>query len=362
MRPKSVLAGIATVLGAVALIGGCVAVLNLGVDPEGDCGVDHVYDGARYLWPGDAARQPRGVLVIGEAERIACAKVIGHDAVYAVAGVSPDVAVVIDGYLLVRRGAKPPRQLLRAAERPIICTRPTTFKGTWQGSLQTTRNEGPEKDDDDAYLRPYRLEIDATGGDHAAFRQWQRLQVTVVITAETELTREDEHEAAYQLVPMLIAAHCDGDRFLADRVELRPDSSPGETGSINGRPDESTERNVSAFVHRIASSFGSKVWLATDWETATILIGVAAPLPQELEQLNGTTVAGLRVDLLGRRDGQRIRGLHPCGGQSPLRRQGQGLLLQHHERLNIHPGQHRPAEPDVRRYNHSPPDPAREPN
>ena len=84
--------------------------------------------------------------------------------------------------------------------------------------------KGQEKDADDAFLRPYRLEIGATRGDHVAFRRWQRLQVTVVITEETELTREDEHDAAYQLVPFEVATHCEGDRFVADRVELKPET------------------------------------------------------------------------------------------------------------------------------------------
>lgn len=226
MSWRPVLSGIALILGIVASVGGCLALLNLGAEPDGDCGIEHRYDGARYLWPqaADPIRQPRGVRVVGEAKRIACAKVIGHDDVYAIAGVSPKVAVVIDGYLLVRRGAKPPRQLLRAMRQPVTCTSPTTFTGTWRGSLQTTMHEGPELADDGSYLRPYRLEIDATRGDHPAFGRWQRLQVTVVITEETDLTREDEHAAAYQLVPFEVVAHCENGRFMADQVELKPET------------------------------------------------------------------------------------------------------------------------------------------
>jgi hypothetical protein len=212
-------AAVAIVLGAAALVGGCA---NL-PEGEGDCGVEHRYEGARYVGPPTGAlRQPRGAQVVGQAERTACAKVIGHDDVFEVAGVSPEVAVVIDGYLLVRRGATPPARLLRAASRPVLCSRPTVLRGTWQGSLQTTRHEGPEINRDGSSRRPYRLEIDATGGDHAAFGRWQRLRLTVVVTTATEFAPEDELKASYDLVPMLIASHCDGDRFVADRIALDP--------------------------------------------------------------------------------------------------------------------------------------------
>jgi len=215
--PGAARVAVAVVLGAAALVGGCANV----PESERDCGLEHRYDGARYLGPlTGSVRQPRGVRVLGEAERIACAEVIGHDEVFEVAGVSPKVAVVVDGYLLVRRGATPPSRLLRAASRPIVCSRPTTFRATWQGSLQTTRHEGPEMNEDGSSRRPYRLEIDATGGDHAAFGRWQRLYLTVVVTTRTALTLEDELKASYDLVPMLIATHCDGDRFVADRIDL----------------------------------------------------------------------------------------------------------------------------------------------
>ena len=216
MTRCSALVAIAVLLGGAAVVSGCA-------DPEGDCGVEHRYDGARYLGPpNDALRQPRGVRVVGEAERTACDKVIGHDDAYEVAGVSPKVAVVVDGYLLVRRGATPPRQLLRAASRPISCARPTLFRATWQGSLQTTRREGPETNEDGSARRPYRLEIEATGGNHAAFGRWQRLRLTVLVTPDTQFTRESEYEASYQLVPMRITTHCDGHRFVADRIDLDP--------------------------------------------------------------------------------------------------------------------------------------------
>lgn len=207
----------AVLLGAAALLGGCADL------PEGDCGVEHRYEGARYLGPPpDAVRQPRGVRVLGVAERTACGKVIGHDDVHEVAGVSPKVAVVVDGYLLVRRGATPPKRLLRAASRPLLCPRPTTFRATWQQSLQTTRNEGPETNEDGSYRRPYRLKIDATGGDHAAFGRWQRLRLTVWVTPATKMTGREERQASEHLVPMLITTRCDGDRFVADRIDLQP--------------------------------------------------------------------------------------------------------------------------------------------
>ena len=168
----------------------------------------------------DLPRQPRGVRVIGQAERRSCGKVIGHDDAYKVAGVPPEVAVVTDDYLLVRRGARPPSRLLRAAVQPIRCAHPTLFQATWRGSLQSERNEHPEKKQDGSFIRPYRLEVDATGGDHADFARWQRLRLTVLVTEETELATEDEHDAANQLAPMLIATYCEDERFVADRVDL----------------------------------------------------------------------------------------------------------------------------------------------
>ena len=75
---------------------------------------------------------------------------------------------------------------------------------------------------DGSSRRPYRLEIDATGGDHGAFNRWQRLRLTVLVTRATDFAPEDEVEASYDLVPMRIATHCDGDRFVANRIELDP--------------------------------------------------------------------------------------------------------------------------------------------
>ena len=219
MARTGVRAVLALVLGAAALVGGCADLPA----SEGDCGLEHRYDDARYLGPPTGAlRQPRGVRVVGEAERTACGKVIGRADVFKVAGVSPKVAVVVDGYLVVRRGATPPGRLLRAASRPVRCSRPAVFRGTWQGSLQTTRHEGPELNEDGSSRRPYRLEIDATGGDHAAFGRWQRLRLTVLVTRATEFALEDELKASYDLVPMLITTHCAGDRFVADRIDLDP--------------------------------------------------------------------------------------------------------------------------------------------
>lgn len=65
------------------------------------------------------------------------------------------------------------------------------------GLLQTMRNERPETDDNGAYVRPYRLEIAATRSDHAT----------------------------YQLTPFEVAVHCEGTRFVADRLELKPEIS-----------------------------------------------------------------------------------------------------------------------------------------
>lgn len=62
-------------------------------------------------------------------------------------------------------------------------------------------------------------------------------------------------------------------------------------------PDQATQRLVSDFVHQIKASYGADVYVATDWETATILVGAAPPIPSELERLDDTTVAGLRVDV-----------------------------------------------------------------
>jgi hypothetical protein len=222
MTRGSALVAVSALLGAVALVGGC------GGDPiQGECGIEHRYDGARYLAVAEPPRQPRGVRVIGVADRRACGETIGHDDVHEVAGVSPKVAVVIDGYLLVRRGVTPPHRLLRAAERPVRCARPTVFRGTWRDSSEATRQEMPETSQDGSSVRPYRLEVDATGGDHAAFERWGRLRVTVLVTPETDLAPEDEHEAAYEGVPMRLATHCDGDRFVAERIDLEPGDPPG---------------------------------------------------------------------------------------------------------------------------------------
>jgi hypothetical protein len=100
------------------------------------------------------------------------------------------------------------------------------FRGTWRDALESARNEMPETSQDGSSVRPYRLEVDATGGDHAAFDRWGRLRISVLVTEETDLTAEDEHEASYDVVPMRLATHCEGDRFVADRIDLAGRHAP----------------------------------------------------------------------------------------------------------------------------------------
>jgi hypothetical protein len=60
-------------------------------------------------------------------------------------------------------------------------------------------------------------------------------------------------------------------------------------------PDEAARRSVNDFVRGIRSTYGPKVYVATDWEAGKVLIGVAPPIPVDLTSLDGTTVADLRV-------------------------------------------------------------------
>ena len=62
-------------------------------------------------------------------------------------------------------------------------------------------------------------------------------------------------------------------------------------------PDQQTQLAVTQFVDNVTTSYGSKVFVSTDWETGAILVGVAPPIPDALRSLDGTSVAGLRVQV-----------------------------------------------------------------
>jgi len=62
-------------------------------------------------------------------------------------------------------------------------------------------------------------------------------------------------------------------------------------------PDQETQLAVGRFVDSVSASYGSQVFVSTDWDTGVILVGVAPPIPDELKSLDGTSVAGLRVQV-----------------------------------------------------------------
>ena len=82
---------------------------------------------------------------------------------------------------------------------------------------------GPDDDPDHALTRPYTLEMYATDGEHLPFERWQRLRLEVDVTEATELSPEDEAKARFGQRRFRVDAHCDGDRFVADRIVSRLD-------------------------------------------------------------------------------------------------------------------------------------------
>jgi hypothetical protein len=87
---------------------------------------------------------------------------------------------------------------------------------------------------------------------------------------------------------------------------LRADPSANVTSSTppgsattedQHKPSKDAQQEVGKFLDQVRADYRSKVSLATDWDASTILIGVAPPVPAALERLDGTSVAGLRVDV-----------------------------------------------------------------
>lgn len=107
-----------------------------------------------------------------------------------------------------------------------------------------------------------------------------------------------------RLAPVLAAAAAVAMVSVGVAYVLQADDSVGDADvaplgdpTTGGVPDQTSQREVSDFVRELRSSFGSKVYVATDWDTSTILVGAAPPVPGELQRLDETTVGGFRVDV-----------------------------------------------------------------
>ena len=202
-------------LGVMVVLGVFLAlVIPDSNQPQPDCDLVYHFDGAQYGAQADPPRVPRVVRVAGQVDEVSCGKVHGHIDAGAVRGVPPEVAVVIDGYLHVRESALAPAWLMRAATQPVTCRRPTGIGGTWWDGPAL----GPDDDPEHALTRPYTLEMYATDGEHLPFERWQRLRLEVDVTEATELSPEDEAKARFGQRRFRVDAHCDGDRFVADRI------------------------------------------------------------------------------------------------------------------------------------------------
>jgi len=106
------------------------------------------------------------------------------------------------------------------------------------------------------------------------------------------------------LVPVLAAVACVAavSAAVAAPNILGGDGTTAEvrsttTSPADVLPDQQTQLAVARFVDSVSASYGSQVFVSTDWETGAILVGVAPPIPDELNSLDGTSVAGLRVQI-----------------------------------------------------------------
>lgn len=139
----------------------------------------------------------------------------------------------------------------------------------------------------------------------------QDLASTAPTTTRLRLNQPSMTPAAHPLrrgwlTPVLAATAClaaigvaIGASYLfgANEPAAETNSAAPTVSSTVVQPDEETQRAVAKFLEEIQAQYGSKVSLATDWEEATILVGVAPPVPDELLQLDGESVAELRVDV-----------------------------------------------------------------
>lgn len=228
--PKTVVlgaAGIATVI-AVAVVGWSKAV----GDPDGEsgggeasCPAKLIFEGREYWGHGSPLRSPVPAGRLGVATRPDCQSFRSGNGVVVsrLSGVDPALVVISSGGVWIADDfpdAELPAEV-RDLERPVRCEGQgsTTIAGKWISLVYvdpTTENTSLEP--------PYTATVDADAGPGLPLDRYLSVRVAVRVTSSTQ--GHDDHSLVVQALQhgerVDVLVHCDGNRFVADRIALAP--------------------------------------------------------------------------------------------------------------------------------------------
>lgn len=229
-RSRRWLPAVATV--AVIVLGGSVswwAIARAGGDrgrgSEPTCAAVLVLAGDTYRGYGDPRRVPRTGARVGTATIPACsdtngqpAEPAGHVAVFEIPGVGAKTAVLADGGIWLRRGARQLPARLRVLYAPVRCT--STGRFTVAGTLTGI---SPTATGDDAHVRtPYRAELTADHGPASLLDGYSRVTIAARVTSATKSGRDSRllRAALSGGRRVSVTMRCAGDRFEAVSLRL----------------------------------------------------------------------------------------------------------------------------------------------
>ena len=178
-----------------------------------------IFDGQTYWGHGGQVRIPRPGPVVGQGKMASCGE--GTSSTFDVArfpGVEPQrVVLALGGVWLgdAYRSEPLPAEVV-ALEASVPCTRADVLVGDWISYV------GPDVDSDGALKRPYVAVFQANEGSSLPLERYASVSVRVHVTSGTAGADDEELATKSLRGPSLVRAsvHCEGDRFVADRLEL----------------------------------------------------------------------------------------------------------------------------------------------
>lgn len=212
------LAWTATTLGIAAVVGGCLALVAGPSPVEGDCNLRVRFQGRTYQGGGlgDQERRPETGPVLGVGEALEC-----DGTPYAPAAVRRATGVPVS-QAVIHRGAVLLASPDSIVTEPVACTGPAVFPGRLAYTdLQPDSEQEPLTDPGG-----YRAWSRARQGSGLPLTGMRWVLVGVAIDEGTRprpdpaTLRRNTWRADSPRVR--VAAHCEGDRFAADRVVVLP--------------------------------------------------------------------------------------------------------------------------------------------
>lgn len=226
---------------ATAVVVGGVAVATVvrgddetGLGPGGDaaCADEVTFGGATYVPIGEVTRVPVAGKSLGPGTRASCNDGNGAVAettvaVWAIPGVEPSSAVVLDGgivYERADRSAAARESALKKYTGQVRCNSagPTTATGVVTETTATPPTGGL------AVGVPYELTIEATGGDVVDPTEYSRVLLSVRVTDETINGRDWSLVSSIlqKAVPVSMTLRCAGTQFVVLSLARATSATP----------------------------------------------------------------------------------------------------------------------------------------